>query len=69
MSKEPVESPMEVNLVDPELYSSGDPYAIWRWLRHHDPVRWNPPAELPGFWILTKYDDVRIVYRDAGTFS
>lgn len=69
MRKEPAESPMEVNLVDPELYSSGDPYATWRWLRHNDPVRWNPPAELPGFWILTKYEDVRMVYRDAATFS
>jgi cytochrome P450 len=69
VSEEPVESPMEINLVDPELYSSGDPYAVWRWLRHNDPVRWNPPAELPGFWILTRYEDVRMVYRDPATFS
>jgi cytochrome P450 len=65
----PFESPFEINLVDPKLYSHGDPYAVWRWLRANDPVRWNPPADLPGFWILTKYDDVRMVYRDPATFS
>jgi cytochrome P450 len=65
----PAEYPGEINLVDPVLYSEGDPYAIWRWLRASDPVRWHPPGEFPGFWILTKYDDVRAVYRDPATFS
>jgi len=51
------------------LYSDGDPYAVWQWLRANDPVRWHPPMDLPGFWILTKYDDVRAVYRDPATFS
>jgi cytochrome P450 len=51
------------------LYSDGDPYAVWQWLRANDPVRWHPPADLPGFWILTKYDDARAVYRDPATFS
>lgn len=60
---------MRIDLADPKLYSQGDPYAVWRWLRDNDPVRWNPPAELPGFWILTKYDDIRDVYRDPATFS
>lgn len=69
MNKEPVESPIEINLTDPKLYSDGDPYAVWQWLRANDPVRWHPPMDLPGFWILTKYDDVRAVYRDPDTFS
>jgi cytochrome P450 len=60
---------VEINLTDPDLYSHGDPYAVWRWLRKHDPVHWHPPAELPGFWVFTKYDDVRAVYRDPATFS
>jgi cytochrome P450 len=63
------ECPGEINLVDPALYSEGDPYAVWRWLRASDPVRWHPPGEFPGFWILTKYDDIRAVYRDPATFS
>jgi len=32
-------------------------------------VRWQPPTALPGFWILTKYDDQRAVCRDPATFS
>lgn len=59
----------EIDLVDPKLYSHGDPHAVWRWLRENDPVRWHPATDLPGFWILTKYDDVRMVYRDPETFS
>lgn len=69
MNKEPIESPLEINLTDPKLYSDGDAHAVWRWLRLNDPVRWHPPADLPGFWILTLYDDVREVYRDPATFS
>src|SRR5580698_7261484 len=58
-----------INLVDPALYTSGDPYAQWRWLRAHDPVRWSPASEYPGFWILTRYEDIRAVYRDPAAFS
>lgn len=69
MIREPDTALIEINLTDPKLYSDGDPYAVWRWLRANDPVRWHPPGELPGFWILTKYDDIRMAYRDPATFS
>jgi cytochrome P450 len=69
MSDNPTEPPARLNLTDPELYSHGNPYDAWRWLREHDPVHWHPAAELPGFWALTKYDDIRAVYRDPATFS
>lgn len=68
-SVDPTKSPPEINLTNPNLYSHGDPYAVWRWLRINDPVRWHPPAELPGFWILTRHVHVRAVYRDPATFS
>ncbi|MFD9036666.1 cytochrome P450 [Streptomyces sp. NPDC059567] len=55
--------------MDPALYSHGDPFAQWRWLRANDPVHWHQPGELPGFWSLTRYDDIRTAYRDAETFS
>lgn len=58
-----------INLVDPELYRSGDPLRQWRWLRAHAPVYRHPATDLPGFWALTRYDDVRAAYRDAATFS
>jgi|HubBroStandDraft_1064217.scaffolds.fasta_scaffold35092_1 cytochrome P450 len=69
MASDLAEPPIEISLTDPELYSRGDPYAVWRWLRENDPVRWQPPTDLPGYWILTKYDDIRAVYRDPATFS
>jgi cytochrome P450 len=69
MSQPSLDRAPEINLLDPGLYSHGDPYALWRWLRLNDPVRWHPPAQLPGFWILTRYEDVRAVYRDPATFS
>lgn len=65
----PIEPPLAINVTDPKLYSHGDPYSVWRWLRANDPVRWHPPTDLPGFWIVTKYDDVRAVYRDPATYS
>jgi cytochrome P450 len=64
------EKRVKINLADPDLYSRGDPHAAWRWLREHDPVHWHAPAgDFPGFWALTKYDDIRDVYRDPATFS
>jgi cytochrome P450 len=69
VKREPIAAPLKINLLDPALYSHGDPFAVWRWLRANDPVRWHPPTNFPGFWILTRYDDVRAVYRDPATFS
>ncbi|MEZ0108999.1 cytochrome P450 [Catenulispora sp. EB89] len=61
--------PIDVNLVSPGLYSDGDPFAMWRWLRENDPVHHHAATDYPDFWALTKYDDVRAVLRDAETFS
>jgi cytochrome P450 len=69
VSEDLIEPALQIDLTDPDLYSDGDPYAVWKWLRRNSPVHWHPPAALPGFWVLTKYDDVRAVYRDPATFS
>ncbi|WP_326668668.1 cytochrome P450 [Streptomyces sp. NBC_01257] len=69
MPSEPMEPIPDINLVDPGLYSHGDPFAQWRWLRAHQPVFRHPETELPPFWALTRYDDIRTAYRDAETFS
>lgn len=58
-----------VNLVDPGLYRDGDPFAQWRWLREHDPVHRHAATDYPQFWALTRYEDIKAVFRDAGTFS
>ncbi|WP_434741525.1 cytochrome P450 [Micromonospora sp. SH-82] len=56
-------------LVDPEVHVHGDPYAIWHRMRRETPVHRHPAGDLPAFWSLTRYADVRAVYRDPETFS
>lgn len=56
-------------LLDPETHAAGDPHAAWTWMRAHAPVHWHEPGEYPGFWSVTRYADVREVYRDARRFS
>ena len=43
---------------------------MFRWLREHDPVHWHAePDGGPGFFAVTRYEDVRRVGRDPETFS
>ena len=48
-----------VDLTDPCTFVDGPPQAFLAELRHHSPV-WRQPAteRHPGFWVLTRYDDV-----------
>ena len=43
-----------------------DPFTYYRWLRELDPIHWNGRW---GGWVLTRYEDVVTVLRDASTFS
>jgi cytochrome P450 len=61
--------PESIDLVDPDLYAHGDPYPVWAWLRAHAPVYRHRATTMPGFWAITRYDDVKAVYRDHETFS
>jgi cytochrome P450 len=54
-----------INLVDPGLYSEGDPHLMWREQRRHDPVSWQEP----GFWSVTRYEDVSTVLRTNEAFT
>ncbi|MEX2254727.1 MAG: cytochrome P450 [Acidimicrobiia bacterium] len=38
-------------------------------LRREAPVCWHPEPEGPGFWAVTKHDDVVAVSRDSATYS
>jgi cytochrome P450 len=63
----PVEPP--VPLASLKLFTSGQPYAAFAQMRAEAPVLWNPEAEGPGFWAVTRYDDVRTVELDTETYS
>jgi cytochrome P450 len=38
-------------------------------MRHEAPIHWQPPSELPPFWSVTRYADVKAVYAEPETFS
>lgn len=63
-------SAVQIDLVSPRTFvERGHPWEQYAWLRANDPVHWHPEADGPGFWAITKYDDIRTVSRQPGTFS
>lgn len=59
-----------VKLSSIEAFKDGPPYAGYAHLRKAAPVSWqDEPFGGPGFWALTRYDDVARVNSDAETFS
>jgi cytochrome P450 len=64
----PLASP--VNLSDPYAFAKGPPLEAFELLRKQAPVAWNEePGDRPGFWSITRYDDVMRVNGDPETFS
>lgn len=43
-----------------------DPAAYLQWAREEEPVFWSPEL---GYWVVTRYDDVKAIFRDNLTFS
>lgn len=60
---------MNIDLVSPASFAAGQPHDQYRWLREHAPVHWHEEHDGPGFWAVTRYDDVWAVDRDFQTFS
>jgi cholest-4-en-3-one 26-monooxygenase len=64
----------DIDLIDSELYRDGFPHEVFNTLRREAPVWWQAiPEEAdhcidPGFWVLSKYEDVQAVSRDAELF-
>lgn len=59
----------QIDLAAPETFAAGHPWAQYAWLRANDPVHWQPEPSGPGFWALTRYEDVRRVSRQPQVFS
>lgn len=58
------------NLADPATYAEHDMTTVWRRLRADDPVHRHPAtAAGPGFWVLTRHEDVAAVLRDDERFT
>jgi cytochrome P450 len=58
-----------IDLSDPDAFVAAVPHDALAALRAEDPVHWNPEPDGPGFWAVTRYEDIRLVHRDTGTFS
>lgn len=58
-----------IDLKDPDLYQTDAFHAAFAELRRRDPVYWNPERDGPGFWAITKFDDVVAVSKDPKLFS
>ena len=58
----------DVDLTDPDLYAAGAHHEVLRFLRANAPVFWQRQRRGPGFWAITRYEDVRRVSRDPATF-
>jgi cytochrome P450 len=56
--------PFAPPLHDPTFHA-GDPFPAFRRLRAESPVHWHPT---PGFWALSRHEDVLAVSRDPATF-
>jgi len=69
MARVPLARPDGIDLSDPDHFSSGAPHHWFTWMRAEDPVYWQPETDGPGFWNLTRYEDVRSVSREPLTFS
>ena len=60
----------DIDLLDRDVFTNGIPHEWFTYLRNNAPVYRHPePNDGPGFWVVTKYDDVVTVGRDAHTYS
>jgi cytochrome P450 len=58
-----------VDLTDPESFPDGPPHAFLARLRAEAPVWWHPDGlRRKGFWVVTRYDDVRAILLQPSVF-
>ena len=60
---------MQIDLLSPDSFGAGHPFAQYRWLRENAPVFWHEEPDGKGFWAVTRYADVWTVDRDFQNYS
>ena len=59
-----------INLIDTEYFAKhGHPWEQYEWLRANAPVYWHDEPDGPGFWAITKHEDVCTVSQNPEIFS
>lgn len=59
----------EIDLLNLDRFADGVPHDWFTWLRANDPVHHHAEPDGPGFWVITKLEDVITCSRDFATFS
>jgi cholest-4-en-3-one 26-monooxygenase len=59
----------DVDLANPESFVAGVPHEAFALLRREDPVHWHAEKDGPGFWAVTRHDDVVFVSKHPEIFS
>ena len=65
----PTGCPVSQRAADFDPFSDGyqqDPPEYVRWAREQEPVFYNPTL---GYWVVTRYDSIKAIFRDNITFS
>jgi cytochrome P450 len=60
---------MKIDLWDPQSFAAGHPHAQYDWLRANDPVHFQEEPGGPGYYAVTRYQDVYDVDRNFQAFS
>ena len=60
---------MKIDLWDPHSFAAGHPHAQYDWLRANDPVHFQEEPGGPGYYAVTRYQDVYDVDRNFQAFS
>jgi len=59
----------EINVFNPEQYVAGVPHEKFRALRESFPVSFQREKNGPGYWAITRYEDIIAVSKNPGLFS
>jgi cytochrome P450 len=59
----------KIDLLSVAAFAHGQPHDQFRWLRANAPIYWHEEPNGPGFWAVTRHQDVCTVSRDPKTYS
>ena len=59
----------DIDLTDASVWERAAPHDWLDQLRSEDPVHWHEESDGPGFWALTRHEDVQRVSSSPGEFS
>ncbi|MEJ8845745.1 cytochrome P450/oxidoreductase [Variovorax rhizosphaerae] len=65
----PTGCPVSQRAADFDPFENGyqqDPPEYVRWAREQEPIFWSPKLN---YWVVTRYDDIKAIFRDNITFS